>query len=188
MLWIISGPTSVGKSTFIRSKECFGLTGLRPKKGLVVKPMEDPPGQLNARLLKDADCFIHYNMLRPVSLFAKHEATESTSPREYQTRSVQFMTDPWWRLFSDRARDKPKRAVVVVANLAKILERAGGRSGYNVPYWKSLYEKLNLPDIYRAWCAELERQQIPFVFVDATGSTYPVIENAAALKIVDQTE
>ena len=184
MLWIISGPTSVGKSTFIQSKQFAALTGFRPKKKLVIKPMDVPA--TDPRLLADADCVVHYNMLRPVSLFARSEATEATSQHEYQTRSLQFMADPWWNEFSRRARDKEKRAVVVVANLAAISERAGGRSGYNIKYWRSLYEKLNLPDIYRAWCAELERQQIPFTFVDASDSTYPILDATAAFEIVDR--
>lgn len=183
MLWIISGPTSVGKSTFIRSEECFALTGLGPKT-LVVRPIDRPA--LQERLFTETDCFAHYNMLRPVSLFAKHEATDATSQREYQARSVQFTADPWWNEFSRRTKDKEKRAVVLVANLAAILERASGRRDYNLPYWRSLYEKLNLPDIYRAWCSELERRQIPFVFVDATGSTYPIVDEEAAFKIVDR--
>src|SRR5436309_9657164 len=184
MLWIISGPTSVGKSTFIQSKQFPALTGFRPKKKLVIKPMDVPAN--DPQLFADADCIVHYNMLRPVSLFARSEATEATSPREYQTRSLEFTADPWWNEFSRLAKDKPKRAVVVVGNLAAILERAGGRRGYNIEYWTSLYQKLNLPDIYRAWCSELERQQIPFTFVDATDSTYPVLDAAAAFEIVDR--
>jgi len=185
MLWIISGPTSVGKSTFIRSEQCVALTGLHPKT-LVIKPM-DMPDRVDPRLLADRDCFLHYNMLRPASLFAKHEATETASRREYQTRSTQFMADPWWNEFSRLAGDKQKGAVVLVASLAAIVERVGGRRGYNIEYWTSLYEKLNLPDIYRAWCSELERNEIPFIFVDATGSTYPVLDAAAAFRIVDRS-
>ena len=30
MIWIISGPTSAGKSTFISSPRCAELTGLSP--------------------------------------------------------------------------------------------------------------------------------------------------------------
>src|SRR2546423_3543095 len=183
MLWIISGPTSVGKSAFIRSEQFSALTGLRPKT-LVLKPMDVPAS--DPRLFREVDCIVHYNMLRPVSLFAKHEANKETAQREYQTRSTQFTADPWWKEFSHLARDKQKRAVVVVASAAAIVERAGGRRGYNIDYWKSLYEKLNLPDIYRAWCEELERQRIPFVFVDATGSTYPALDAEAAFNIVDR--
>jgi hypothetical protein len=186
MLWIISGPTSVGKSTFIRSEQFFALTRFRAKKKSVLKPMDVPA--TDPRLVAKADCVVHYNMLRPVSLFAKHEATEATSPREFRARSVQFTADPWWAEFICHTKDKPKRAVVVVASLGLIVERIGGRSGYNIPYWRSLYEKLNLPDIYRAWCAELERRAIPFVFVDATGSTYPLLEPDAAFAIIDQRE
>jgi 2-polyprenyl-3-methyl-5-hydroxy-6-metoxy-1,4-benzoquinol methylase len=184
MLWIISGPTSVGKSTFIRSEQCFALTGFRPKKRLVIKPMDVPAS--DPRLLGNRDCFVHYNMLRPVSLFAKQEANNATQQREYQTRSIQFTADPWWNEFIRRTKDKPKRAVVLVAGAAAILERVGWRRGYNIEYWTSLYEKLNLPDIYRAWCSELERNEIPFTFVDATGSTYPVLDAAAAFQIVDR--
>src|SRR5947208_10062362 len=184
MLWIISGPTSVGKSTCIQSKQFSALTGFRPKKKLVIKPMDVPA--TDPRLLADADCIVHYNMLRPVSLFARSEATDATSQHEYQTRSIQFTADPWWIEFSHRTRDKPKRAIVLVANAGAIWERAGGRRGYNIEYWRSLYEKLNFPDIYRAWCAELERQQIPVTFVDATGSTYPSLDAAAAFEIVDR--
>jgi hypothetical protein len=182
MLWIVSGPTSVGKSTFIESKQFPALTGFRPKKKLLIKPMDVPAS--DPRLLADANCIVHYNMLRPVSLFARSEATDGTSQHEYRTRSLQFMADPWWNEFSRRARDKPRRALILVADAATIWERAGGRRGYNIAYWRSLYERLNFPDIYRAWVSELERQEIPFVFVDATGSTYPVLERAAAFEIV----
>ena len=184
MLWIISGPTSAGKSTFIRSEQFFALTGFRPKKKLLIKPMDVPAS--DPRLVADADCIVHYNILRPVSLFARSEATQATSPREYQERSVQFTADPWWTEFVRRTKDKPKRAVIVVASPAVIWERAGGRRGYNIEYWRSLYEKLNFPDIYRAWCLELEGQQIPFNFIDATDSTYPRLETEAAFEIVDR--
>ena len=184
MLWIVSGPTSVGKSDFIRSEQFFALTGLRPKKKLVIKPMDVPAS--DPRLLADADCIVHYNVLRPVSRFARSEATEATSQPEYQTRSIQFNADPWWNEFTRLTRDKPKRAVVLVASATAIVERVGWRRGYNIEYWRSLYEKLNLPDIYRAWCSELERQQIPFTFVDATGSTYPGLDATAAFEIVQR--
>jgi hypothetical protein len=184
MLWVISGPTSAGKSTFIQSEQFFALTGFRPKKKSLIKPMDVPAS--DPRLVADADCIVHYNMLRPVSLFARSEATPATSVLEYQERSVQFTADPWWTEFIRRTKDKPKRAVIVVASPATIWERAGGRRGYNIEYWRSLYEKLNFPDIYRAWCSELERREIPFVFVDAMGSTYPVLTAEAAFEIVDQ--
>jgi hypothetical protein len=179
MLWIISGPSSVGKSTFIRSGQCFALTGLRPETS-VLKP-KNIPG-LDARLLADADCFVHYNILRPVSLFAKREATKTTPSSEYRERSVRYHDDPWWNEFSARTRNR--RAIVMVANRATISNRATARPNYKTDYWQELYRHLDLAEIYRAWCAELERQKIPFVFVDATGSTYPELDSSAAFAII----
>lgn len=129
MLWIISGPSSVGKSTFIRSDQCFALTGLRPET-TVLKP-KNVPG-LDARLLADADCFVHYNILRPVSLFAKREATKTTPSREYQERSVRYNDDPWWNEFSARTRNR--RAIVMIANRATISGRAAARPDYKIEY------------------------------------------------------
>ena len=181
MLWIISGPSSVGKSTFIRSDQCLALTGLGPETS-VLKP-KNAPG-LDARLLADADCFVHYNILRPVSLFAKREATKATSSREYRERSIRYNDDPWWSEFSARTRNR--RAIVMVANRTAISDRAKARPDYKNEYWRELYRHLDLTEIYRAWCSELERQKIPFAFVDATGSTYPELDSNAAFAIIER--
>lgn len=181
MLWIISGPSSIGKSTFIKSGKCSDLTGL-PMETPVLKP-KNKPG-LDPRLLGDADCFVHYNILRPVSLFAKREATDETQPEEFRSRSTQFTADPWWVEFSQRAGSK--QAIVLVANLVSILKRAGARADYKIEYWQNLYAKLQLPQIYRAWFSELNRHKIPVLLVDATGATYPKLDADAALAIIDR--
>ena len=181
MLWIISGPSSVGKSTFIKSEQFFALTGVRADAP-VLKPKNQPG--LDPRLLGEADCFVHYNILRPVSLFAKREANAQTPDDQFRARSTQFEKDPWWTEFSARTGDK--RAVVLVANRGVILHRVANRRGYKVEYWRALYQKLNLPDIYRAWCSELERNEIPFVFADATASKYKRIDSSAAFEIIDR--
>ena len=166
MLWIISGPSSIGKSTFIRSGHGPSLTGL-PLETPVLKP-KNKPG-LDARLLGDANCFVHYNILRPVSLFAKREATRGTQPDQFRTRSVQFQADPWWMEFSEHTTNR--KAVVLVASRAAILKRASARSDYKNEYWNELYAKLHLPEIYRAGCSELDRHGISILFVDATEKT-----------------
>jgi len=181
MLWIISGPSSIGKSTFIRSGKCSDLTGL-PLEAPVLKP-KNKPG-LDPRLLGGADCFVHYNILRPVSLFAKREATDATPLEQFRSRSTQFSADPWWVEFSQRAGSK--RAVVLIANLVSILKRAGARADYKIEYWQHLYAKLQLPQIYRAWFSELDRHQIPVLLVDATDTNYPKLEVDAALGIIDR--
>lgn len=180
MLWIISGPSSIGKSTFIHSGHGFSLTGLPPETP-VLKPKNNPG--LDVRLLGKADCFVHYNILRPASLFAKREATSETRSGQFQTRSTQFRADPWWVEFSERTSNR--QAVVLVANRATILKRASARPDYKVDYWNELYSKLHLADIYRAWCSELDRHGIPAVFVDATDKAYNTLDAAAAFAMIE---
>lgn len=181
MLWIISGPSSVGKSTFIRSEQGLTLTGLPPETP-VLKP-KNRPG-LDARLLGDAECFVHYNILRPVSLFAKREATTTTSAEQFRTRSTQFNADPWWVEFSERT-DK-RQAVILVANRIAILRRASARPDYKIEYWEELYAKLHLSQIYRAWHAELDRHRIPVVLVDATNTNYRTLDLDEAFAIIER--
>ena len=181
MLWIISGPSSIGKSTFIRSDRSFAVTGLRPETP-VLKP-KNKPG-LDPRLIGDTDCFVHYNILRPVSLFAKREATEGTTPERYRTRSTQFNTDPWWAELCERSGDK--QAIVMVADRTTILNRASARPDYKIDYWQRLYSKLRVSEIYRAWCSELDRRRIPLVFVDATNMAYPTLDADAAFTIINR--
>src|SRR5215217_2286916 len=61
MLWIISGPTSVGKSTFLASPRCTELTGL-PSGSPVYWPVDN----LRAEDLSSVDAYFHYNILRPL--------------------------------------------------------------------------------------------------------------------------
>jgi len=180
MLWIISGPSSVGKTTFIRNRRCVALTGLPPETP-IIKPV-NAPGP-DRRFQSVTDCFVHYNILRPVSLFAKAQAKKTSAIDEYRARSVRFADDPWWFGFAHEPADK--KALVLIANRAGILERARNRSRYKFDYWKALYEKLRLSDIYRAWFAELNRTGIPHTFVDATNSGYAELDQDSALAIVD---
>jgi hypothetical protein len=180
MLWIISGPSSVGKTTFIRSSRCFEITSLLAETR-IIKPVNTPGPDVRLRGLDD--CFVQYNILRPVSLFAKRQAAPETPVEEYRTRSVQFADDPWWVGFSQLAT--PKKALVLVANRAGILERASSRPRYKIDYWKALYEKLNLAEIYRAWALELKRAEIPYTFIDAINPGYAELDQESAFSIAE---
>jgi hypothetical protein len=180
MFWLISGPSSVGKTTFIRSSRCLAITGLSSETP-IIKPV-NAPGPDN-RLQNVQDCFVHYNILRPVSLFAKREARTTSAIEEYRTRSVRFADDSWWLGFAQVAAEK--KALVLIANRAGILERARNRPRYKFDYWEALYEKLRLSDIYRAWSAELNRAGIPYTFVDTTHSGYAELDQDKAFAIVD---
>jgi hypothetical protein len=180
MFWLISGPSSVGKTTFIRSSRCLAITGLSPETP-IIKPV-NAPGP-DARLQSVKDCFVHYNILRPISLFAKRGAQETSAIEEYRARSVRFADDPWWLGFAQAATEK--KALVLIANRAGILERARNRSRYKFDYWEALYGKVRLSDIYRAWSAELKRAGIPYTFVDTTDSGYAELDHDSAFAIVD---
>jgi hypothetical protein len=180
MLWIISGPSSVGKTTFIRNSRSLALTGLPPDTP-IIKPV-NAPGP-DARLQNVKDCFVHYNILRPVSLFAKRHAQKTSTIEDYRARSVRFADDPWWLHFCQVAAEK--KALILIANRTGILERARNRSRYKFDYWKALYEKVRLSDIYRAWSAELKRAEIPHTFVDTTDSGYAELDQESAFAIVD---
>jgi hypothetical protein len=180
MFWLISGPSSVGKTTFIRSSRCLEMTGLSPETP-IIKPVNAPGPDSRFQSVKD--CFVHYNILRPVSLFAKREAEKTSAIEEYRARSVRFADDSWWIGFARAATER--KALVLLANRAGILERARNRPRYKFDYWKALYEKVRLSDIYRAWSAELNRAGIPHTFVDATDSGYPELDPESAFAIVD---
>jgi hypothetical protein len=180
MFWLISGPSSVGKTTFIRSARCLAITGLSLETP-IIKPV-NAPGP-DDRLQGVRDCFVHYNILRPVSLFAKREAQKTSAIEEYRARSVRFADDRWWGGFAELVAEK--KALVLISNRAGILERASNRARYKFNYWKALYEKVKLSDIYRAWSAELHRAGIPYTFIDTTDSGYAELDQDSAFAIAD---
>jgi hypothetical protein len=155
------------------------MTGFSPETS-IIKPV-NAPGP-DARLQNVKDCFVHYNILRPVSLFAKRHAQKTSTIEDYRARSVRFADDPWWVGFAEVATER--KALVLIANRTGILERARNRSRYKFDYWKALYEKVRLSDIYRAWSAELNRAGIPHAFVDATDSGYAELDQESAFAIV----
>src|SRR5688500_6437644 len=80
MLWIVSGPSSVGKSTFLESQRCREITGL---------PMDAPeliafePG-IESRSLDNT--LFQYNLLGPATLFRRRQAAEARTWKGYFRR------------------------------------------------------------------------------------------------------
>src|SRR5688500_3684550 len=98
MIWIVSGPTSGGKSTFMDSRRCEQVTGL-PRLTRVWFPKEIGPGSPPP----GTDALIHYNILRP---FQKAE-----DPRDVKVDARLFESDPKWHAIVDLPGKK--RAVVI---------------------------------------------------------------------------
>jgi 2-polyprenyl-3-methyl-5-hydroxy-6-metoxy-1,4-benzoquinol methylase len=211
MLWIISGPSSVGKSTFLTSPRCSEITGL-PAGTPVVWPR-------TSEFLVDyakSDCFYHYNILRPFhlsselrikrkqkgiirNLFGRVSGFGSLS-RPIRTQSpcdvvTEFDLDPKWNDISERAI--AKKVVVLVAGKQTILKRAGQRKivehqslrnqeekQYPTQYWTNLIYDMDLGAVYEAWCRELNEHRIPYILVDSTDNTYPILESCDSVQIL----
>lgn len=106
-----------------------------------------------------------------------------------------FAHDPPWKDLVGRGG--PRRAVVLVAGKETLLERLKQREHfegpgfpnpkalrYNVPWWRSLVEQVDLGSLHRAWCRWLRDRGIEYVIVDGTTDAYSVIENENRLATI----
>ena len=181
MIWIISGPSSAGKSTFVKNPRCHEITGLAASA-----PMITPARQSGFAAQDLGDCFFHYNICRPAwaALRDKRSDVRDLSA-EKKAAACQFGSDAKWvDLLQNKAE---KKAVVLVADKATILDRVNRRrfvephvstgkdKRYNAEFWQKLYERTDLTGVYKAWCAELERCKIPYVLINANDSRYSVL-------------
>lgn len=183
MFWIVSGPSSAGKSTFLASPRCREITGLASGA-----PVRLPTAQ-GLDLAGLGDGFVHYNLLRPArrflretgepGLFARllRRGAARESDAAFSAACVDFRSDPAWRaVLADPA---PRKAVVLVADAECILarvrtrreiepgERGKGANVYPRASWRALYARTDLPRLYRAWCAELAACGIDCVLIDS---------------------
>lgn len=187
LLWIVSGPTSVGKSTFMTSSRCCEITGLPPEPPIIFPNTQERLDQLGT-----TDALYHYNILRPFDLKRHFEHRGAAREAASIRGATDFAGDPQWRnLFR---RPGPKKAVVLVTSKRVILERSArreviedtkfakiGRASYVSEQWLKLYEQVDLGALYRAWCRELRSRGIPYALVDSTDRDFPVIEDEGRL-------
>lgn len=200
MLWIISGPSSVGKSTFLMGARCREITGSNPESSVFFA--HDQP---DSAASGSGDSFVHYNTLRPVDKFRrKWEAArqnkgrpslparlrqwvtsardDDPTPEAWAKAAGNFQSDPAWAALCQR--EGPKKAIVLLADreriLARVRERRVGEQAqvkqnsksYDPRNWLQLYEKLDLERLYRDWYAELDSCGIDYIVVDSNDEQF----------------
>jgi hypothetical protein len=156
MLWIISGPTSAGKSTFIASPRAFALTGLPPEC-----PVLWPSMTLQLSDMRMRDAFFHYNILRSVA--PKHWPAELAGQcvEAVTLEAIRFDRDRRWIELLDSHVEK--KAIVLVAGKQTLVQRIEQRSineepdlsgreakDYPTTLWLRLMEQVDLPALYAA--------------------------------------
>ena len=164
MICIVSGPSSAGKTTFLESPRALEVTGL-PRTTRVWFPKQIGPGNPPT----GENAFIHYNILRPFQ--------RTPRPQDVAFGPDLFAGDKQWRAIL--ALPGEKRAVIVVADRATLVERVKARvdvetgdpHAYGVAKWLRLYNTISVDAVYRAWRDELKRRGIAYVEVAGAVAT-----------------
>ncbi|MBM4310317.1 MAG: ATP-binding protein [Deltaproteobacteria bacterium] len=199
-MWIISGPSSAGKSHFITSGAAAAVTGLQ---GDIATLFPDEAKGCNE---KPDTFFLHYNILRPLSIIRAERAgahggilsklaclfSRWREPRN--TISWPHMLN-LWQYKRDAALDALLRteplikAIVLVADRQTILDRIRQRetvepflqrnrraARYPGRYWTSVYNAVDLPEIYRRWCDYLRCNAIEYKHIHSAHDRFEPLQ------------
>ena len=180
---MVSGPSSVGKSTFMAHPRCAEITGLPPGAPVVWPEVQDRLDEIHG------DAFYHYNLLRPTHLRRRRIQRGQKS----LGGPLAFGRDPRWRDLSMRPVNK--RAVVLVASKRDMVRRALARTSvegmpdahshgdlegkanrYKGGRWARMLGASDLPALYAAWFRELGSRNIPYTVVDSRDDSYRVVD------------
>ena len=170
-IWIVSGPSSSGKSTFIASERCRTLTGLDLDMAVITA------GSFRAGKI-ERPSLVHYNILRPYVI-----------DRE---QPYNFANDKKWRNICSSGHDleaiiiRTSRDVLLHRiNTRKIVERKAitgkPEKSYNRKKWGTIYSTIQLDELYGQWLLELEKNGIPYVTVNGNNSEFEILNAHGAL-------
>lgn len=204
-MFIISGPSSVGKSHFIQSGHAATITGLAADT-----PVYIPGEGIPIPLPDNRDCFLHYNINRPAHFiecfdrknnirnkikYMKWTFMNILKKEYYWMNSKKFWNyelDPIWRQVASESFII--EAIILVAREEILLERIQKRDfvepkGFSrlsmVPYksndMRKFYKKVNILDIYNIWIKELKEKHISYTIIDTSEKIYRVIKSKEEL-------
>jgi hypothetical protein len=184
----VSGPTSVGKSTFIDHRQ---------RVGSALPPVEFA---FQRRGASTGDVTLHYNTLRlpdlpgMLGLWAKAWMNGSLPSGKLGG----FALDGKWR--SILASDPPSEAFVLVTSRYELLARISRRAfveplasspaiqseRYDAHRWANILMSVDLARSYRLWIDELERRSVPMTILDSTSTLYLPIQRDEVATVVDK--
>lgn len=185
-LHIVSGPSSGGKSQFIRtlagSYDELVFPGAIEKHGLVA----------GRRYV------LHYNLLRPLERLAKLHGSASLEKRaralglEVRMRVQNpFATDRALRVL--RGLDAECSATVLVTPKPELERRMRGRDAretlvedglvYPREKWLELLAEVDLCALYRDWLEYLRSRGVPYELVDASDPSYRRLVSLGELQV-----
>ncbi|MGB2965091.1 MAG: hypothetical protein WBB69_14015 [Anaerolineales bacterium] len=165
MIWIISGPTCSGKSTFLTSPATKKYTDISPSA-----PVFFPRHLTKQKIVPDFDYYYHYNTLRIAYYLFQENLLRSDN-------YTNFNEPLWLQLLSQKSG---KKAIVLVARRSVIERRITTRTDsepkkirrqHNVRFLQeqnmAFLGYVNLETVYQEWCEELRRFQIPFTLIES---------------------
>lgn len=197
-MWIISGPTCVGKSTFIKNKKYLDLTDLHPGTQVLF-----PKDLFKEHISINEDFILHYNFHRlfydemrkstPIKRFLRflRILSEDENLTE-KLKNVEFSNDIHWRQILRFPAQK--KAIVLLANANELKYRVSRRRvtkdkgkqiiSYDSKAWLEIYNQLDLFKIYSKWCNELTFHGIQYILLDSTSLNYQRINVSQVAKIL----
>jgi hypothetical protein len=181
IIHLVSGPSSVGKSTYIESR--------LPDVGTVLFPWQ------LSRVTSDAlagESVLHYNILRPWEpRRSRRLAVKNTVKRlTFRTSEPGFHDDPPLRtLFGFGAEI---RAVVLVAPARCLEQRMSAREhtetllDTTVPYkreeWLRTLAACDIQHVYGAWISLLEAHGVPYQLVRSRRGSFEPLADVAEMQ------